>query len=208
MRTNQRTWLPRSPSILVSIALMTALGIASIAPPVAAEGSATPGMCNGRSDENMLINAHARGGTKYIFNVSTDERGHPSGDLIVGRGKTRLHVDDFCRVWQHIDGLEPGGHGDGHGSCGANLSSGATVVHAVGTGRLDDGSPILVRTDARETDKGMFYRVRYRKMGSHTHEATAHADEQGCSGEDWVSLTAGHGWPSLDFLEVQVVARR
>ena len=202
MGTNQRSWPSLLPRRLALVAIMSAFGFAAAASPVAAEGSAVPGMCNGRSDENVVVNAHARGGSKYILNVSTDSRGHPLGELIVSRGTKRLYVDDFCRVWQHIDGMAPGGHG----SCSTHLSSGATVVHAVGTGRLNDGSRILVRTDARRTDDGPFFRVRYRKMGSHAHEATAHADEQGCSGEDWVSLLPSHGWGSLDHLKVRVIA--
>jgi hypothetical protein len=166
----------------------------------AAEGDQLPGMCNGRSDANVVVNALARGDTKYVLNALTDATGTPEGVLILGKDGTRFYVDQFCRVWQHLPGQEPG---SGSG-CSADVPEGATIVHAVGLGQLDDGTRVLVRTDARETEEGKFFRVRYRAMGGHEEELVALAEDDGCAGDDWVSVP-DEGWAPLNRLSVRVV---
>jgi hypothetical protein len=158
------------------------------------------GMCNGRTDPDLVVIAHANGRPgevpKYILNVTTDELGQPSGALVFGRGSERLLVDDFCRLWQHQEGQPPGGGGE----CGdEEIPEGATIVHAVGTSILSDGSPVLVRTDARATEEGMFFRLRYRAQGAH-HEVEA-GGEDGCEDDTWARFPA-EGWYPLDQLRV------
>lgn len=204
MSTNRSRWLGR-PSwfslTLITLVMAAVLGPTSVAvSTAAAEGHQLPGMCNGRSDANVAVNALARGDTKYVLNISTDTTGTPEGVLILGKDGTRFYVDQFCRVWQHLPGQEPGGET----GCMADVPEGATVVHAVGLGQLDDGTRVLVRTDARETEEGKFFRVRYRAMGGHEDELVALAEDDGCSGDDWVSVPE-EGWAPLDRLSVRVV---
>jgi hypothetical protein len=134
-----------------------------------------PGMCNGRSDANVSVNAHANGRPngvpKYILNIATDEEGNPYGVLILGRGRDRLIVEDFCRLWQHLPGQPVG-------PCGREEDIGVTNVHAVGITMLPDGQEVLVRTDVRENDEGMFFRVRYRALEDHGEGEEG--EEDGC----------------------------
>ena len=158
------------------------------------------GMCNGRTDPNLVVIAHANGKPeavpKYILNVTTDELGQPSGTLVFGRGSERLIVEDFCRLWQHQEGQIPGGGGE----CGdEDIPEGATIVHAVGTSTLADGLPALVRTDVRATEEGMFFRLRYRVQGEHEEEA---GGEDGCEDETWIRFPEEGWYHPLDQLRV------
>jgi hypothetical protein len=142
---------------------------------IAAAQPGLPGMCNGRSDANISVNAHANGQPngvpKYILNISTDEDGNPSGALILGRGPDRLIVEDFCRLWHHLPGQPVG-------PCGREEDIGVTNAHAVGIAMLPDGQELLVRTDVRENDDGMFFRVRYRAIEEHGEGEEG--EEEGC----------------------------
>jgi len=185
----------------VAVAVVTTMGTGGSA----AEGPELPGMCNGRTDSNVVVNAHANSTVKYILNVSTDAAGVPSGVLILSKGAQRVYVDEFCRVWQHLPGQEPGGGG----ACEeGDVPEGAAIVHAVGIGQLRDGTRVLVRTDARETEEGAFFRVRYREMGGHDEEhptALAH-DDEGCSEEDesWTRVPS-EGWAPLKLFNLRVI---
>lgn len=197
--------------------LLAACGLAAIAwllgaSGIGAEGSTVPGMCKGRSDANVVLNAHAQN-PKFILNVSTDAIGMPYGVLILEKGETRLYVDLFCRLWKHLPGQETGGECEGespHGAKAQDEGEGATMVHVVGMGNLQDGSPILVRADMRETEEGKFFRVRYRVLGEHGgHEEalvapTEHEDEGDHEDESWTKVPV-EGWAALKLLKVRVV---
>jgi hypothetical protein len=178
--------------------------------PAGAEGEQEPGMCMGRSDAGMVLNAHATGSPKFILNLGTDAAGHPDGVLILGRGSTRLRVDDLCRFWMHMPGQEPGaGHeGGDHGEGMEEVPEGATVAHAVGIGQLGDGTRVLVRADVRETEEGRSFRVRYRAMGQHGGEEghdVALAEpgtEEGHDDEAWTRFPV-EGWAALDMLKLR-----
>jgi len=176
----------------------------------AAEGSMLPGMCKGRTDPQTVITAHAPETAevpKFILNVATDASTPPvaTGVLILDKDGERLYVDQICRVWRHLPGQS-------YGQCGADIPEGATTVHAVGIGTLRDGTRWLVRTDARRTEEGMFFRVRYKAMGAgHEEEGVAPAahEDGGCSGAEWIRVPAGdegehEGWAPLAQLKVQV----
>jgi hypothetical protein len=186
-----------------------------------AEGSTLPGMCNGvRNAPSMVLNAHASGGSstagKYILNLETDPSGAAEGVLIVGTGATRVYVDQICRFWQHLPGMEPGGggHESGEGGMGHDSSDGhvpgeeaegATIAHAVGIGSLQDGTRVLVRTDVRDTEEGTFFRVRYREMGQHGgeegHDAAGEAGETH-EEESWTMIPV-EGWAPLTLMKLR-----
>lgn len=136
---------------------------------------AVPQMCNGRSDANLVVNAHALE-PKFILNLMTDAQGVPYGILILDRGPARLEVDVFCRLWQHLPGQPKEGKCDS-GSPDGEIPEGATIVHAIGLGKLPDGTDIVVRIDARATDEGRFFRLRYKpRGGGHDHVEPAIAN--------------------------------
>jgi hypothetical protein len=192
------------------MAAVAGLALFASATPAVAEGPELPGMCMGRSDAGMVLNAHANGTPKYVLNLETDAAGVPSGVLIIRRGAERLRIDRFCRMWQHLPGQEPGGgheggghEGGGHEGGGAG-EEGATIAHAVGLGQLADGTRILVRTDVRGVEEGTFFRVWYRPMGQHGggEEPHAVAAEEPHEEESWVKLPA-EGWLPLDMLKLR-----
>jgi hypothetical protein len=173
-----------------------------------AQASGLPGMCNGRTDANVQINAMANGRStiKYVLNIETDAAGQPTGTLILGQGKERMKVEEWCRVWQHQPG-QP------YGSCSADIPEGAVTAHAVGI--LARGEErTLVRTDIRQTDEGTYFRVRYRILPSHDghdgdeggHDGGSGGghdeDEGGCEDETWVRVPA-EGWSQLHTMKVR-----
>lgn len=177
---------------------------------IGAEGSQVPGMCKGRSDPNVVLNAHAQS-PKFILNVSTDQLGVPYGVLILEKGALRLYADLFCRLWQHLPGQPTGGECEGETPhAAASEPEGATMVHVVGMGNLQDGTAVLVRADLRGTEEGKFFRVRYRVMGSHggheneTIAPAAHDDGGDHDDEEWTRVPA-EGWAPLKLLKTRVV---
>lgn len=191
-------------SLLVGVVTM---GLASTGSSASAEGTALPGMCNGRTDANVVLNAHANGqlrAPKYILNISTDASGHPTGTLVVGQGKDRLLVEEWCRLWLHIPGTTPGGSDQCEGEEGDDPNAeGAINAHAVGIGWYK-GQQVLVRTDVRQTDEGKSFRIRFRAMGQHHEDSgIAAADEGGgCEDESWIRVPA-EGWAPLAQLNVR-----
>ena len=174
-----------------------------------AEEPGLPGMCNGRSDANVVLNAHANGKPsevpKYILNLWTDASGHPFGVLVLGKGKDRLEVTDWCRLWLHQPGDTPEGGGQCEGDEGHDPNEDMVNAHAVGIG-WKDGQKILVRTDVRSNEDGMFFRVRYRVMEQHHDDdghldAAAHEDEEDCEG-GW-TREPQEGWHPLKQLKVR-----
>jgi hypothetical protein len=172
-------------------------------------------MCNGRSDAGIAVNAQANGTSKYVLNIKTDGEGNPKGRLILGQGPDRVSVSDFCRMWAHLPGQPPG-------PCGREEDIGTTNVHAVGLGTLD-GEAILVRTDIRETDEGIFFRVRYRPLPDHGEDdenggggcedeggdgcgegggAGGGHEDGGCDDESWTRIPA-EGWLPLQQLNAR-----
>jgi hypothetical protein len=179
-----------SSAALVGAALLAAPGAGAV------EGPDLPGMCLGRSDPGMTLTAHANGTPKYILNLETDATGDPTGVLILGRSKTRVYADDLCRFWQHMPGQEPGG------GMGEDAEEGATTAHAVGIGMLADGTRVLVRTDVRVNEEGMFFRARYRVMGQHGDESVTAAaddghDDGGHEDDSWTRIPT-EGWAPLN----------
>lgn len=171
--------------------------LATTAPALGAE-QGLPGMCMGRSDAGMVLNAHAYGTPKYILNVETDAAGVPDGVLILSRGAERLRIDRFCRMWQHLPGQEPGG---GMGGGGHEMpEEGATIAHVLGLGQSTDGTGILVRTDVRTVEEGSSFRVWYRPMGQHAQGEDLAAEEP--HEEAWVKYPA-EGWLPLDLLNLR-----
>ena len=90
---------------LVFGALTIGFNASGVVPTTRAQ-PALPGMCNGRADANTQITAHANGraATKYILNIATDASATAEGILVLGQGKSRLEVTEWCRVWQHLPG--------------------------------------------------------------------------------------------------------
>lgn len=188
-------------AVIGLVAGLTAVELASPDSPALAQ-HALPGMCNGRTDPNVHINATANGpgAHKYILNIWTDAAGTPRGRMILGQGADRITVDDWCRVWQHLPG-------QAYGACGADIPEGAVTAHAVGIATYGS-QQLLVRTDLRETHEGMFFRVRYRTIGQHggDHDAeeSGHEDgEEGCEDETWTRIPSGEGWAVLNSLTVR-----
>lgn len=186
--------------------LVILAGAIAVAPGAASGESTTPGMCNGRSDANVRVLAQARGSIPYRLNVATDSAGRPSGALDLWQGPARLRVTQWCRLWQHIPGQPPGEDGD------EEIPEGATIVHVVGTAKLPDGTPVLVRTDLRaladhDGSLGPFgstqFRVRYRPLGGHDEPTASPAGED--EEEGWVRIPA-EGWAPLNLFNLQQVA--
>ena len=182
-----------------------------------AEGPELPGMCNGvRNAPLMVLTAHANGSPKFVLNLETDSSGAASGVMVVGKGADRLRIDQFCRFWQHLPGMEPGGgghepgegHDPGDGHVPGDEAEEATIAHAVGIGALGDGTRVLVRTDVRGNEEGNFFRVRFRAMGQHggedDHDAAAAEGDAGDTHEDeaWTMIPA-EGWASLKMLKLR-----
>lgn len=196
-----------------ALAVAAAAAVSIVASGAAgAAGPELPGMCNGvRNAPSMVLNAHANGGSsvagKYILNLETDASGAAEGVLIVGTGAKRLYVDQICRFWQHLPGMEPGGggHDSSDGHVPGEEAEGATIAHAVGIGSLRDGTRVLVRTDVRGTEEGTFFRVRYRQMGQHGgeegHDAAAE-DGQTHEEESWTMIPV-EGWAPLTMLKLR-----
>lgn len=208
-RTAQCSGRSRTHRLRIAGGLMLVCTVAVMGGLIGAEGSKLPGMCNGRSDANVVLNAHAQE-PKYILNISTDAIGVPYGVLILEKGATRLYADLFCRVWQHLPGQPTGSECEGELPPGTDSSlEGAITAHAVGMGTLRDGTEVLVRTDVRETEEGKFFRVRYRTMGSHDgHDSgpvlpSAHEDDVGCEDETWTRIPA-EGWAPLKLLNLRI----
>ena len=205
-------------SVLATITAAGAAGAVALGPCAAgAQEHQMPGMCMGRTDPLMVLNAHTTGSRgsngvpKFILNLETGPGREVTGVLIVGQGEDRVHVDQLCRFWQHMPGQEPGeGHeGGGHGDGMGEVPEGATVAHAVGIGSLSDGVRVLVRADVRETDEGRTFRVRYRAMGQHGEDGHAEdspAQEPGADDghddEAWTRIPA-EGWFPLDQLRLR-----
>jgi len=162
--------------LLVGLAAAASTTLLAASAAVASGDPGRPGMCTGRSDPLVTLNAHANGATKYILNLETDADGDPAGVLVLGQGASRVYVDDLCRFWQHVPGQEP--EGEGHAVEG-EVDEGATIAHAVGVGHLTDGTDVLVRSDVRETEEGRFFRVRYRATGQHDDEAWTRVPVEG-----------------------------
>jgi hypothetical protein len=209
-RTMKRDTRGRVIAGLVTACSVAVLGWVLGSPGIGAEGSQLPGMCQGRSDPNVVLNAHAQS-PKLILNVSTDQLGVPYGVLILEKGALRLYADLFCRLWQHLPGQPTGGECEGETpDDAATEPEGATIVHVVGLGNLKDGTAVLVRADLRETEEGKFFRLRYRVMGSHggheneTIAPAAHDDGGGCEDETWTRFPA-EGWAPLKLLKARVV---
>jgi hypothetical protein len=201
-------------AIIGLIAGVVTLGLASTSSSASAEGPELPGMCNGPSDANVVLIAHANGKPvevpKYILNLYTDATGKPFGTLVLGQGKDRLQVTDWCRLWMHQPNDTPQGGGQCEGEDDGHDPDalGAITGHAVGIG-WKNGQQVLVRTDVRSNEEGMFFRVRYRAMGEH-HDgdeghvgAAAHEDEEDCEGGGWTRVPAEHGWAPLKQLMVR-----
>jgi hypothetical protein len=201
------------------IALFAILGlIASVAPmgPLLPASTAhaqheLPGICNGRSDPNVGVNAHANGRSgeepKYILNLFTDDLGAPYGTLVVGQGKGRLMVREWCRMWLH----QPGSESDGNcpGDEGHNPDDDIVNAHAVGIA-WHEGERVLVRTDVREHDvseheeEKRVFRLRYRAIGQHHEDETPPTEEgDGCEDESWTRIPT-EGWYPLDQLKVHI----
>lgn len=195
----------RTTRLLVGLVAAVSTPLLAAPAAVAAGDSGQPGMCSGRSDPLMTLNAHANGTPKFVLNLETDAAGAPEGVLILGRGASRVHVDDLCRFWQHLPGQVP----EGEGHEGEQIGEGATTAHAVGIGSLEDGTKVLVRTDVRENEEGIFFRARYRVMGMHGED---HATESGGSesegsedGHDdgsWTRIPL-EGWSPLDLMNLR-----
>jgi hypothetical protein len=187
-----------SPAMAADGGLVPGPNDPATAPVVVAPVAEVPGMCNGRTDPNIRIEASARGDIGYYLNVWTDGAGRPRGSLTLHQGGTWLRITQWCRLWQHNPGDLPG-EGD------EEVPEGATVAHVVGTGTLADGTPILVRTDVRSTGDGSAFRVRYRPLGGHDepHDgltAAAHEDEE----EGWVRIPA-EGWAPLQRFNLRII---
>ncbi len=165
-----------------------------------AEAAQLPGMCNGRSDSNLLVIAHANGHPgavpKFILNVTTDEYGIPSGTLILGQGSQRIQVTSLCRVWQHLAD-QPS-----QGSCDETYPEGAVTAHAVGVTQAG-GTTLLVRADVRQTSEGLYFRARY-KVWSPGEEQALADEGGGCEDEGWTWIPGGEGWAPLDQMKVMV----
>lgn len=195
--------------------IMIAIAAASTVPSAVAQEDQMPGMCNGRTDANLSVNAHANGprgdAPKYILNISSDSLENISGVLILGQGRDRLEVTEWCRLWHHLPD-QP------YGDCDDEQDTGSTNVHAVGIATLRDGQEVLVRTDVRENDEGLWFRVRYRAMGDHDGEDGEDGgcedggdgcgdgggghEEGGCEDEGWTKVPE-EGWLALDKLKVR-----
>ena len=201
-------------AIAAAIVLVSSIAIAGFASSgrsATAEEHALPGMCNGRNDANTVLIAHANGTAvevpKFILNLYTGPSGPPEGVLILGKGSTRLKVEEWCRLWQHRPGDEPGGGGqceegdEGHDP----NAEGAQTAHAVGIG-WTAGVEVLVRVDVRSNEEGMFFRVRYRPL-AHEHEEVAiaeHEDDGGCEGGEWTRVPV-EGWAPLDQMKLHAL---
>ncbi len=181
----------------------------------AEEGPTLPGMCNGRTDADMLMTARASGGlddtqdATLVLEIRTDAERTPTGSISFEHDGFQLLVDDICRVWGHQSGQEAGTCSD------ATPSEGATNAHAVGITTLD-GAEMVVRVDVQGTEEGRRLRVRWRPVET-SHEASETLSAQdsggrgpgggedgGCGG-DWQRYPAD-GWATLDQLDVKAGA--
>ncbi len=196
-------------AIIAMVAGVVTAGFGLAGTSARAEGNPLPGMCNGRTEANVVLIAHANGINgkpagvpKYILNLYTDASGQPFGALVLGQGKARLQVDEWCRLWYHRPGDTPQGGGQCEDDEGHEPGEGAINAHAVGIGRAG-GKSVLVRTDVRQTEEGMFFRVRYRDMGQHHEELLAAAEDDGCDDDNWTRVPV-EGWAPLDQLRLTV----
>ena len=206
----------RLPATLLIVLLAASGSGCSVA---AEEGPTLPGMCNGRTDADMLMIARASGGldgaqdATLVLEVRTDAERTPTGSISFEHDGIRLLVDDICRVWGHQPGQEAGTCSDASPAQGATQPEGAAIAHAVGITTLD-GAEMVVRVDVQGTEEGRRFRVRWRPVET-SHDASAVPSAQdsggrgsgggedgGCGG-DWQRYPAD-GWATLDELDVRV----
>ncbi len=182
-------------AVLVATTVLAAQGL----PATPAQAQELPGVCNGRSDAGLLINAGTTGrparAPQYLVNVHTDAVGDPSGVLLLRTDTSRLQATDFCRAWRHLPGQPPGG------GCEDSHQEGDVVAHAVGFGRFADGRTVLVRTDVRDTAAGISFRLRYRPLEDVA--GTGPLDHE-CEEGRWTGVPA-EGWLPLDRMQVRVL---
>ncbi|HZE04802.1 MAG TPA: hypothetical protein VE127_06250 [Solirubrobacteraceae bacterium] len=185
--------------VIASSAVAFAAGLWATGPgPAARAATALPGMCSGTTTPNLVVNAHANGRPgdvpRFILNVSTDASGTATGAMVLGQGRDRLMVTDWCRVWQHPPGQTSGGN------CGELYPPGAITAHAVGL--TTSGNPrMLVRADVRKlTDGQMLFRVRSRALTGEG--ATAMAEDDSCGDEGWTWVPGEEQWAPADQIHI------
>ena len=188
----------------------------------AEEGPTLPGMCNCRTDADMLMTARASGGlddtqdATLVLEIRTDAERTPTGSISFEHDGFQLLVDDICRVWGHQSGQEAGTCSDATPTEGATQPEGAAIAHAVGITTLD-GAEMVVRVDVQGTEEGRRFRVRWRPVET-SHDASetlgaqdsgerghGGSEDGGCGG-DWQRYPAD-GWATLDELDVRVGAQ-
>lgn len=153
------------------------------------------GSCRGASAPLRTVQVHVVGrqaqrdvGVKVVAELASDELGRVSGELVVGRGRQRLEVLAWCRLWS--------------GGRGADEVEG--VLHVLGV-----AADRLVRLDVKapEDDQEGSWKVRVRTRASH-HEGTSEViaeTRESNDGEEvgWTSLT-GEGWLAANRVRISV----
>lgn len=160
--------------------------------------AAESGPCRGASAPLHTVQVHVVGrqaqretGIKVVADLASDELGRVSGELVAGRGRQRLEVLSWCRLWS-------GGRGSGETE---------SVLHVLGLAADASGDDRLVRLDLKppeaEFDGSWKVRVRVRPVDDeHAHSSLATASDEHDDG-GWQSLT-GEGWLAATRVRVAV----
>ena len=161
--------------------------------------SAELGPCRGASSPLHTVLVHVVGrqaqretGIKVVGDLASDELGRVSGELVVGRGRQRLEVLSWCRLWS-------GGRENGET---------AGVLHVLGVAADGSGGDQLVRLDLKspEGDSNGPWKVRVRvrpvQDDEHAHSSLATSTDEHDDG-GWESLT-GEGWLAATRVRVAV----
>lgn len=164
---------------LVALIVASPTGFAS------AEGAGGP--CNGNTTPLQRIEAHligkaSRTAPKVIVHVESNADGVITGELVFERGRDRVLVERWCRLWS--------GGNEGE-------SSHEGVVHLLGTDTQRDGTQRLVRVDVKSSEGGKV-RVRTRSLSHGGHSESVESEH------GWTSLT-GEGWLPLSRLRIRSV---
>lgn len=164
---------------LVALIVASPTGFAS------AEGEGGP--CNGKTTSSQRIEAHlvgkaSRTSPKVIVHVESNADGVITGELVFERGRDRVLVGRWCRLWS-------GGEGGAAGHEG--------VVHVLGTETRRDGTQHLIRVDVTNSEGGEV-RVRTRSLSHGGHSESVETEH------GWTSLT-GEGWLPLSRLRIRSV---
>lgn len=179
---------------LLTSVLLAVLSVIVVAPATQVGATTQPssnGLCGGESTPLLHLRANATGRhsreiPKVIIGLSSDVVGSVRGNLIFERGKYRLQVLQWCRLW-----------------VGNKTRDNSDTVHAVGIFTNPNGSISLLRADVRYYPTTAL-RLRTRPLQHEDHMGVLNAsNEEDEEHAGWASVV-DQKWIPLTHVRVQL----